>query len=87
MPTLLLLDLNMPGGSSLELLPGIADASPQTRTIVLTRQSEPDFARRALSSGARGYVLKQSAVSDLVDAIRKVLAGGTYVSAELGLSA
>ena len=83
-PALLLLDLNMPGGSSLDLIPRIAEASPQTRTIVLTMQSEPAAAKQALSSGARAYVLKQAAVSDLADAVQEVLAGGTFVSAELG---
>lgn len=83
-PTILLLDLNMPGGSSLDLIPQIRETSPQTRTIVLTMQNEPDLARRALADGAWGYVLKQSAGTELVEAIRVVLAGNTYISPELG---
>jgi two-component system response regulator NreC len=83
-PTILLLDLNMPGRSSLELIPTIGEISPKTRTIVLTMQNEPDFARRAFAAGARGYVLKQSASAELVEAIRLVLGGSTYTSPELG---
>jgi len=86
-PTILLLDLNMPGGPTLDQLPRIAAASPQTRTIVVTMEDEPATARRALDSGARGYVLKHAAASDLLEAIGRVLDGGTYVSARLGLDA
>jgi two-component system response regulator NreC len=82
-PSLLLLDLNMPGGSSLELIPEFLERSPQTRTVILTMQANPAFAAEALAVGARGYVLKQSAAADLVEAIRIVLAGDTFVSPEL----
>jgi two-component system response regulator NreC len=56
-PTVLVLDLNMPGGSSLEAMPAIAEASPDTSVVVLTMQEDPAFAREALRAGARGYVL------------------------------
>jgi two-component system, NarL family, response regulator NreC len=52
-PDVLVLDLNMPGElSSLEALPGVAERSPDTRTVVLTMQEDPEFARRALRAGA-----------------------------------
>jgi two-component system response regulator NreC len=83
-PSILLLDLNMPGGSSLELLSVIGEISLKTRTIIVTMQNEPDRARDALASGARGYVLKSAAGAELVEAIRTVLSGETFVSAGLG---
>src|SRR5918993_191135 len=72
-PTVLVLDLNMPGGSSLEAIPKIAEASPGTSVVVLTMQDDPAFAREALQAGAKGYVLKHSAGAELVQAIRGAL--------------
>ena len=82
-PSILLLDLNMPGGSSIELIPTIRELSPETRTIVVSMQTDPDLAHEALAAGARGYVVKGTAVAELVDAIRTVLAGDAYVSGVL----
>jgi two-component system, NarL family, response regulator NreC len=83
-PSVLVLDLNMPGRPSLEMLDEIRERSPDTAVIVLTMQSEPAFARRALSGGASGYVVKHSAARELVDAIRIVLGGDTYINPQLG---
>ena len=83
-PTVLVLDLNMPGGSSLDAIPDVADASPNTSVVVLTMQEDPAFAREALQAGARGYVLKQSAGTELVQAIRAAATGGTWLNPELG---
>lgn len=83
-PTILVLDLNMPNVSGLDALPRIQGASPDTAIIVLTMQAEPAFARQALQSGAKGYVVKQSAASELVGAIRAVLNGDTYINPSLG---
>jgi two-component system response regulator NreC len=83
-PTVLVLDLNMPGPASLDLIPVIADGSPETAIVVLTMQNDPVFARRAFASGARGYVVKHSAGVELVGAVRRVVDGGTYVNPELG---
>jgi len=83
-PQILVLDLNMPGVSGLDAIPRIQEASPATAIIVLTMQSEPAFAREALQSGAKGYVIKQSAASELVGAIRAVIAGDTYINPSLG---
>ena len=83
-PTVLVLDLNMPGGSSLDAIPDVADASPETAVVVLTMQEDPAFAREALQAGARGYVLKQSAGTELVQAIRAAATGGTWLNPELG---
>jgi len=83
-PAILVLDLNMPGGSSLEAIPRIGEASPDTAVVVLTMQDDPAFAREALRAGARGYVLKHSAGTELVQAIRAAAAGGTWLNPDLG---
>ena len=83
-PSVLVLDLNMPGPSSLDAIPKILGASPNTAVVVLTMQNEPAFARTALRSGAKGYVIKHSAASELVAAVRSVIAGHTYINPDLG---
>jgi two-component system, NarL family, response regulator NreC len=84
-PDVLVLDLNMPGElSSLEALPGVAERSPDTRTVVLTMQEDPEFARRALRAGAAAYVLKEAADAELVEAVRRAAAGETYLNPSLG---
>lgn len=83
-PAVLVLDLNMPGGSSLEAIPKIAETSPDTAVVVLTMQEDPAFAREALRAGARGYVLKHSAGTELVQAIRAAAGGGTWLNPDLG---
>ena len=83
-PTVLVLDLNMPGGSSLDAIPKVAEVSPGTSVVVLTMQEDPAFAREALRAGARGYVLKQAAGTELVLAIRTAAEGGTWLNPELG---
>ena len=83
-PTVLVLDLNMPGGSSLETIPKIAEVSPDTSVVVLTMQEDPAFAREALRAGARGYVLKHAAGVELVQAIRTAAGGGTWLNPDLG---
>jgi two-component system response regulator NreC len=84
-PTVLVLDLNMPGElSSFDAIPRVAEVSPGTRIVILTMQEDPGFARRALQAGAAGYVLKEAADDELVDAVRRVAEGGTYLNPRLG---
>jgi two-component system, NarL family, response regulator NreC len=83
-PAVLLLDLNMPGRSSLEAIPDLQEASPQTEIVILTMQNEPAYARRALQAGVRGYVLKEAADTELVQAVRSAAAGDTYLQPALG---
>ncbi len=83
-PTILVLDLSMPGPPSLELMPKIMESSPGTSVIVLTMQNEPAFARTALQAGAKGFVIKQSAARELVTAVRSVSDGQTYINPNLG---
>ena len=83
-PSVLILDLNMPGSSSLQAIPEIRKSAPGTAIVVLTMQNDPAFAREALGAGASGYVLKQAAGEELVQAIRVAVEGGTYLNPELG---
>ncbi len=84
-PTVLILDLNMPGEpTSLEAIPRVPDVSPGTRVVVLTMQEDPVFAREALRAGAAGYVLKEAADTELVEAVRRAAAGETYLNPRLG---
>lgn len=83
-PDVLVLDLNMPGGSSLDAIPLIRDESPATRIVVLTMQNQPAFARRALSAGVLGYVLKEAADAELVEAVRAAANGESYLNPRLG---
>ena len=78
-PDVLVLDLNMPGGSSLEAIPVIREESPDTQIVVLTMQQEPAFARQALAVGALGYVLKAAADEELAEAVRRAAAGDSYL--------
>jgi two-component system response regulator NreC len=83
-PDVLVLDLNMPGDPSLPAIPGLLEASPGTAIVVLTMQSDPAFAREALRAGALGYVLKESANAELVEAVRSATEGRTYLQPQLG---
>ena len=80
-PDVLVLDLNMPGPPSLATIPELAQ---QTAVVVLTMQNDPAFARESLQAGALGYVLKESADAELVQAIRSAKDGRTYLNPELG---
>src|SRR4051812_30649623 len=83
-PSVLVLDLNMPGGSSLEAIPRLREQAPDTAIVVLTMQDDPAFARQALQAGALGFVLKEAADEELLGAIRLAAAGDTYLNPRLG---
>lgn len=83
-PSVLVLDLNMPGPSSLEAIPKVLETSPETAVVVLTMQNDPAFARQALRAGAVGYVIKHSAARELVDAVRSAVRGEAYINPQLG---
>ena len=83
-PDLLVLDLNMPGGSSLAAIPAVRSASPRTAVVILTMQNEPEPARAAFRAGALGFVVKQAAEAELEDAIHAVLGGHPYLDPQIG---
>lgn len=84
-PAVLLLDLNMPGESSLAAIPRLREEIPGTQIVVLTMQDDPAFAREALKAGAAGYVLKRSAEDELIEAVRLAARGEHYINPQLGV--
>jgi two-component system response regulator NreC len=83
-PRVLVLDVNLPEGSSLPAIPELREQSRETAVVVLTMQQDIAFAREAMRAGAVGYVLKHSAGSELVDAVCAAAAGETYLNPKLG---
>lgn len=79
----LLLDLGLPGRGGLEVLKDVRKEYPKLPVLILSMQPESQYAIRALRAGAAGYLTKESAPESLLLAIRKVHAGGRYVSAAL----
>lgn len=80
---LLILDITMPGRSGLDALRDLKLTRPKLPVLVLSMHPEDQYAKRILKAGAVGYMNKESAPEELVKAVRKVLAGGMYVSAAL----
>jgi two-component system, NarL family, response regulator NreC len=83
-PDVLVLDLSMPGGPSLAAFPSLQEASPRTAIVVLTMEDEPRFARAAMRAGALGFVLKEAADTELVEAVNAAAAGLRYLNPQLG---
>jgi two-component system response regulator NreC len=83
-PNVLLLDVVMPGRSGISAIPDLLAASPETRILVLSMQDDPSYVRQAFSAGAHGYLLKEAADAELVQAIQAVAAGHHYVHPALG---
>lgn len=79
-PDILVLDLNMPGGPSLDVIPDLREQVPGLKIIVLTMENSLAFSQRAMQAGAVGYILKDLATTELVAAIYEVTAGGTYTT-------
>ncbi|ROZ75443.1 response regulator transcription factor [Ramlibacter sp. WS9] len=79
----LVLDLSMPGRSGMELIKLVKAEKPKLRILVLSMHQELQYAVRAIKSGASGYLTKESAPAELEQAIRKIAAGGAYVTAEV----
>jgi DNA-binding NarL/FixJ family response regulator len=78
-PTIVVMDLSMPGLNGLRATALLAQRAPQTRVLALTRHTEESYVRELLRAGASGYALKQSASADLLAAIRTVAAGRQYL--------
>jgi len=78
-----ILDINMPGRSGIDVLGDLKRSRPKLPVLVLSMYPEDQYGKRLLKAGAAGYMNKESAPEELIRAIRKVLAGGRYVSATL----
>ncbi|HEY3774869.1 MAG TPA: response regulator transcription factor [Solirubrobacteraceae bacterium] len=83
-PRVIVLDVDMPDGSSIPAIPRIQQSAPGTRIVILTMHTAPALARDALRAGATGFVLKDAAEAELLAAIRAAAAGRTYLNPELG---
>ncbi len=81
--SLVILDVSMPGRSGIDILSDLKRAQPKLPVLVLSMHPEEQFARRALKAGASAYMTKETVPEELVKAVRKVLAGGRYVSSSL----
>ena len=80
---LVILDIAMPGRSGLDVLRDVKASWPKLPILVLSMHPEEQYGKRLLRAGAAGYLNKESAPEELIKAVRKVLAGGRYVSAAL----
>ena len=78
-----ILDISMPGKSGLDILDDLHRLRPKLPVLLLSMHPESQYARRALKSGAAGYLTKESVPEELKEAVRRVQAGGRYVSATL----
>jgi two-component system response regulator NreC len=83
MPRVLILDLRLPNGSSIEAIRRLRDQVPDTEIVVMTMEESPHFAQRAIEAGAVGFVLKDKADSELLTAVRHAARGEEYVSARV----
>jgi two-component system response regulator NreC len=83
-PDVVLMDVMMPGKTGIEGMPAVLQAAPDARVLVLSMQDDPRYVREAFEAGAAGYVLKEAADSEVVDAVRAVAGGERYVHPALG---
>ncbi len=83
-PDVVVMDIVMPGKSGLEATPEVLQAVPEARVLVLSMEEAPTYVRRAFEAGASGYVLKDAADTEVVEAVRSVARGEKYVNPALG---
>ncbi|MGN6201458.1 MAG: response regulator [Solirubrobacterales bacterium] len=79
-PRVLVLDVNLPDGLAVDSLPQLREASPQTQIVLLTMERDLTLARRALEAGASGYLFKDSAHLELIEAVRAAAAGNQHLA-------
>ena len=86
-PDVLVTDIEMPGMTGLEVAAALQNSRPSVRTVILTTFARPGYLRRALDSGARGYLLKDRPASELAEAVRRVHQGLRVVDSGLATEA
>jgi two-component system response regulator NreC len=82
-PQVLLLDLSMPGGSSVEAIGQLRERAPETQIVALTMEDDPVFAQRAFAAGAVGFVMTERSDAELLEAIRAAARGEEYISPQM----
>src|SRR5438874_10284615 len=82
-PDLLILDLRLKSGDALDLIKTLRAEHPEVKVLVLSQYDETIFAERVLRAGACGYVMKENATEEILNAVRKVLAGDMYISEQI----
>jgi two-component system response regulator NreC len=83
-PDVVLMDVAMPGGSGIDVIPQLLREAPETKILMLSMQDDPNYVRQAFEAGASGYVLKEAADAEVVAAVRDVAEGRSYVNPALG---
>ncbi len=83
-PDVFVIDVGLPDRSGIDATPDILDASPETRVLVLTVHDDIAYLRRAFDAGAAGYLLKEAADVELIQAVRQVMSGRQYVHPSMG---
>jgi len=83
-PDLIVLDVTLAGENALDALPQLLALAPQAKVLVLSIHDDPCYVRQALAAGASGYLLKEAADCELLDALAAVEAGGRYMPPKLG---
>ncbi|MGN6378982.1 MAG: response regulator [Gaiellales bacterium] len=83
-PDVILLDVTMPGMSGVDVIGDLLKEAPGARVLMLSMQDDPSYVRQAFTAGASGYVLKEAADAELVQAVRRVADGAQYVHPSLG---
>ncbi len=86
LPDIVILDLSLRDSDGLELMKDIRSKYQHLPVLILSMHDESIYAERLLSAGANGYIMKQAAADQLLTAVRRVLAGGIYVSDSVGAS-
>jgi two-component system, NarL family, response regulator NreC len=83
-PDVIVMDVVMPGESGIEGTPLVLHEAPEAKVLVLSMQDDPRYVREAFAAGASGYVLKEAADTDVVEAVREVAGGQQYLHSALG---
>lgn len=79
-PRVLVLDVNLPDGLAVDIVPELREAAPETEIVLLTMERDLTLARRALESGAKGYLFKDAAHLELIAAVRAAAAGEQHLA-------
>jgi two-component system response regulator NreC len=83
-PDVVLMDVGLPDRTGIEATPDVLRESAETKVLILSMEDDSSYVREAFAAGASGYVLKEAADMELVDALRQVANGGHYVNPALG---